>query len=87
MTCNCSICVREREWNEILSTGDVEKIKDLFDVVRNYLYQTEDDLNWAEAVIDGSWPNADGVIARRRCVTMANRKRNEAMSEAEPAKP
>ena len=74
--CNCAQCVRSRRMQFILDGGSIEELKalviELYDLVMN----TEMDLNHAQAVIDGSWPDAERVIRTAR----ARLKKKRALS-------
>ncbi len=59
--CSCRQCIRTNEFcaiTEKLSPEDREWMEDFY----NAVLQTELDLNWHEAVSDGSWPNSVMIL-------------------------
>lgn len=43
-----------------------EESKAFFTEIEEMLFNTKEDLSYATAIIDGSWPTADEVIAFKR---------------------
>jgi len=65
MDCQCRICIRHRkfqEWRKQLP----DEAKAFADELYCSLNTIEDDLDYATAVINGSWPTADEVILNKR---------------------
>lgn len=65
MACDCKLCVRNRLIDSqinLLPENQQAFFTDMFDLLLN----TEMDLNHCEAIIDGSWPDSDEIIARKR---------------------
>jgi hypothetical protein len=63
--CNCDLCTRNRKVTleiERLPEDRQQFFKELFD----YLNHVEMDLDYSQAIINGSWPEADGIIATAR---------------------
>ncbi len=61
MACNCKICVQGREFRRIVSQLpplDQEWMDEFYEEYCN----SGLDANVNEAIIDGTWPNADEII-------------------------
>lgn len=65
MACNCELCVRNRGISE-----EIERLpeanREYFRVLLDGLLETEADLDYYKAIVDGSWPDSDEIIARKR---------------------
>ncbi len=66
MTCECRICKRARRIDLIKEFANREQLLALVDELHERLCSAEADENWATAIIDGSWPEADEIIKRAR---------------------
>ena len=64
--CNCAQCQRSRRVSATLETGDMDAFRALIHELYTELMHTEMDLNYAQAVVDGSWPDAASVIRTTR---------------------
>jgi hypothetical protein len=63
--CNCRVCAESREIEAHITALPKEHREYFQGLYENYT-MTCVDLNHANAIIDGSWPQADGVIAASR---------------------
>ena len=76
MTCQCKICVRHREYDEIMSTLDslrkyssgatqcaqLDRVVKFIEETYSSLNHIEMDNDWRRAIIAGTWPSADEQI-------------------------
>lgn len=62
--CQCSHCTESRAWNEIVARGDVAELRALIEELRNRLAETEEDLSYHEAILEGSWPSSYEQLER-----------------------
>jgi hypothetical protein len=46
----------------VLTNGSRNQIRRTVDEIMGDLYSAEDDLNWHEAIFDGTWPNAVEIL-------------------------
>lgn len=65
MACVCKICVRGKEFQEKLALIPEEHRK-YFEEIYDQLNDVENSLDHANAIIDGSWPDADSIIMHTR---------------------
>ena len=63
--CNCNLCIRTRQFRETLEKIP-EQDREFWSKMYDYLCEVEDDRDYYKAVVDGSWPTADEVIAYHR---------------------
>ena len=68
--CKCRTCDRIREFHVRLQSVPAES-KEYFSDVFNLLLETQEDVSYYRAILDGSWPNAKEVLdtALNRLVT------------------
>lgn len=66
MTCECRICVRHRSIRQTVRDGDVEELRALVKDLSSDWDNAEMDRDYYRAIIDGSWPSADAIIANMR---------------------
>jgi len=65
MVCACKLCIRSKEFQAALEKIPEQERKfwtNLYDDLNN----VEQDRDYYKVVVDGSWPNADEVIAHHR---------------------
>jgi hypothetical protein len=79
--CDCLVCSKAREFEAVAQACPVEHQGFLREVFESWM-QANDDLAYAHAVIDGSWPSADEVIAHRRQARQAKQQRQEQAAAA-----
>ena len=65
MSCDCGICKRQAEFVRRLELIP-ECEREYWEWIYSELESAEMDADWANAVIDGSWVDADEVIERAR---------------------
>lgn len=70
MTCKCKHC-HESDDFEYLKSKLSEEDKAVLERIYCELIHTRIDLNWYEAVFDGSWPNAEEHMRRAGWVKMS----------------
>lgn len=75
MSCECFLCQRSRGFEEQLNKIADPEVKEYFIKLYDFLICVENDLDYANAIIDGSWPDADKIIEFKR------KKRNELHEE------
>jgi hypothetical protein len=56
--CECRICERGRSIHRVKVLGCREELTALVDELHEELGNTEEDLNYKTAILDGSWPQA-----------------------------
>lgn len=64
--CECRLCQLALRIESTIAGREVEPMKEMLLEVYSLYMSTLLDENWASAVIDGSWPNADEIIAHAR---------------------
>ncbi len=64
--CDCRICKRYRRHREVLRGDDINALRDLIYELQSALMHSEDDANYYQAIVDGSWASADEIIAFSR---------------------
>jgi hypothetical protein len=64
--CECEICTEHRKGDAIIATGDFNAIIKLCRDLQDSLACEGEDRCYYEAIVDGSWENADEVIAMYR---------------------
>jgi hypothetical protein len=57
-TCNCRSCKRHAFYKLVLANGSRQQIRRMFDDIVDCLLHAEDDLNYHQCILDGSWPTA-----------------------------
>ncbi len=66
--CECRSCREARAWQAIKDTRDPDKLVALIEELQGRLCHAEVDVNYWNAVSDGSWPSAreiaEGIIKR-----------------------
>ena len=62
---DCPVCQRTRKFREALERVP-EKDKEFWSDIFSTLFHAESDRDYYHAIVEGSWPNADEVIARHR---------------------
>lgn len=72
--CFCRLCNRDRQVGEILATKDVDKITQLLRETYEMLQYAEHDLNWHQAIMDGSWPQAVQILEQALKRAIAQRE-------------
>lgn len=65
MSCACDLCERNNTVADALARLPVSE-RDFWAGIYEDLSTAEMDRDWANAIIDGSWPDADEVIERAR---------------------
>lgn len=63
--CDCRLCKRSREVRAALERIP-EQEREFWSRLHEGLFETEADLEYYKAIVDGTWPNADEVIANHR---------------------
>lgn len=58
MSCDCKHCKRSIRIDLILNEGSNDQLKALVHELLNDLRQVEEDLNYHQAILDGSWPSS-----------------------------
>lgn len=66
MTCDCNLCSLSRRVAFVLDAGERPELRDMVEELFGLYESMMLDENWANAVIDGSWPNADEIIKHAR---------------------
>lgn len=64
-TCECKVCVQMRAMETNLATLNPEQ-RSFFEAIYDDLVHASDERDYYRALVDGSWPNADEVIAGSR---------------------
>ena len=64
-TCLCRLCKRSRRIRRIMQNGSHPQKNRLIRELVDSLCYTEDDLNYEQAIKDGSWPTAVEILERR----------------------
>lgn len=77
--CNCDHCKFSRRANEILELNNISTLKSFIHELLNLLIQTEADLNYHQAILDGSWPTS--VSQLRRALEKAENIHSEEILE------
>lgn len=62
--CHCEFCKRYQRFQNAMNSNDRSKIKAMCKELHNSLCCAEEDLSWHRSVLDGSWPNAIGILNR-----------------------
>jgi hypothetical protein len=76
MACECSVCKYSRVVEHQLEQLAPEQ-REFFEEMYDILINVEFDRDYSDAVIDGSWPGADEVIAKRRAMRKIRDERAE----------
>ena len=63
--CDCNLCQRTRKFRETLDRVP-EADKKFWNDIYDTLFHAEFDLNYYRAIVEGSWPSADEILARYR---------------------
>lgn len=63
--CDCAICTRSKAFQKHIELVPAES-KKFFEAIYDVLLETESSLEYRNALVDGSWPDADTVIATIR---------------------
>lgn len=58
MACPCEICARYQRFRMVMSSGSRVKLRQLARAIFDELYSVEEDLEYKNAILDGSWPTA-----------------------------
>lgn len=66
MSCQCELCQYTRKFDEHAKSITSPEARQFFEDMFERLNCAESDAEIKQAVIDGSWPNADEVIAAAR---------------------
>lgn len=64
VSCVCQLCERHRRVETVLRGKDIKAMIHLIRELESRLDHTEADLNYDEAVLDGSWPSAPEILSR-----------------------
>ena len=75
MTCQCDICKRSRHVRRELAGGSKRRLRDLVEKLYNQLEGAEMELNYSQAILDGSWPTA--VETLEQSLARARERRHE----------
>lgn len=59
VVCKCRICKRTKRVKKILESRKPTELRRLVEELFDELMQVEDDLNYHQAILDGSWPSAE----------------------------
>jgi hypothetical protein len=59
--CLCRWCIRHAELAAIKERGDPAEMRIAIDQLWDELGNTADDLNYHQAIADGSWPSAEAA--------------------------
>lgn len=62
---DCPICQRTRLFRQALERVP-EQDKEFWDGIFDALFHADSDRDYWRSIVDGSWPNADDVIAKYR---------------------
>jgi hypothetical protein len=65
MTCRCKVCLYYEEFSSRIDLLPVEH-QDFFYQMYDKLCYREDEVAQCRAIIEGTWPNADEIIKRKR---------------------
>lgn len=65
MSCPCGVCSQYREFEKHLQGVPIES-HEFFESLMDQLVETQMDLDVSRAIICGTWPGADNLIAQRR---------------------
>jgi hypothetical protein len=65
MACNCGVCQFAGEVDRA-KRGTKAQMRAMIDTLYDRYVGEGMDRNWADAVIDGSWPDADEIIKFKR---------------------
>lgn len=76
MACECNVCKYSRKVRHQLEQLAPEQ-REFFEGMYDTLINIEFDRDYSDAVIDGSWPEADEVIAKRRAMRKIRDERAE----------
>ncbi len=63
--CNCRVCTYGREVQEQLAKLPDEQ-RTFFEDMYDRLIGEEDQSNYYQAIVDGSWPQSEEILARYR---------------------
>lgn len=63
--CNCKTCAEHREFRAKVAELPAEQ-RPYFEALYEELHNVRADKNYADVLIDGSWPTADKIITFRR---------------------
>jgi len=65
MTCRCKVCLYYEEFSSRIDLLPVEH-QDFFHQMYDNTVHLQSKFNHLRAIIEGSWPNADEIIKRKR---------------------
>lgn len=70
--CQCPLCARHRHVRSTIQSGTRDDLCKLINELTDQLLETECDLNYRTAILDGSWPSA--VTLLREALAKAEAK-------------
>lgn len=70
--CRCDLCRRHRHIRKVVREGSRDDLCKLINELTDQLLETECDLNYRTAILDGSWPSA--VTLLREALAKAEAK-------------
>lgn len=79
--CNCRLCTYSRKVREIKKRGNVDEMKATIDDLMDANYNIGADLEYAEAVLNGSWPSS--VEQLERALEKAKNHPNRVLEQEE----
>ena len=62
--CNCRWCKLSRRARRTMLNGSRPQMRRLINELMNCLINTSDDLNYDQAILDGSWPGSVEILTR-----------------------
>lgn len=63
--CQCSLCSGHRRVQAIITGGTIDELRAIANELEERWANTDDSLNYCNALIDGSWPDAASIIQTR----------------------
>lgn len=65
-TCTCKLCIESHHFFDVISTLPNPEDRKWMEALYEKINYERFDANYNEAIIDGSWPNADDIIEQQR---------------------
>lgn len=83
--CDCRWCKLSRRARRTMLNGSRPQMRKLINELMNRLCDVEDDLNYHQAILDGSWPSSVQTLTGALQIAMTKAKEREAQEHNEEA--
>jgi hypothetical protein len=64
MSCECFSCTIDRNISKAIAEKNIDKLAELTRQVLNLWICAEDERDFYQSIVDGSWPNAEEILTR-----------------------